>query len=105
MYRSASYNPFNESVFLRTWSEEGVRIETEIPFRPYLFLEKEGADDATSIFKTSLVKKQLKNSMERKRFVDSTANKRIFHNLAPEQQFLSKCIKIKTTSRSFLNIP
>jgi DNA polymerase elongation subunit (family B) len=101
MYRSASYNPFNESVFLRTWSEEGVRIETEIPFRPYLFLEKEGADDATSIFKTSLVKKQFKNSMERKRFVDSTANKRIFHNLAPEQQFLIEMYKDQNSKPEF----
>jgi DNA polymerase elongation subunit (family B) len=101
MYRSASYNPFNESVFLRTWSEEGVRIETEIPFRPYLFLEKEGADDATSIFKTSLVKKQFKNSMERKRFVDSTANKRIFHNLAPEQQFLIEMYKDQNNNPEF----
>ena len=105
MYRSASYNPFNESVFLRTWSEEGVRIETEIPFRPYLFLEKEGADDATSIFKTSLVKKQFKNSMERKRFVDSTANKRIFHNLAPEQQFLIEMYKDQNNKPEFSKHP
>ena len=105
MYRSASYNPFNESIFLRTWSEEGVRIETEIPFRPYLFLEKEGADDATSIFKTSLVKKQFKNSMERKRFVDSTANKRIFHNLAPEQQFLIEMYKDQNNKPEFSKHP
>jgi DNA polymerase elongation subunit (family B) len=105
MYRSASYNPFNESVFLRTWSEEGVRIETEIPFRPYLFLEKEGAEDATSIFKTSLLKKQFKNSMERKRFVDSTANKRIFHNLAPEQQFLIEMYKDQNNQPEFSKHP
>lgn len=105
MYRSASYNPFNESVFLRTWSEEGVRIETEIPFRPYLYLEKEGATDATSIFKTSLLKKQFKNSMERKRFVDSTANKRIFHNLAPEQQFLIEMYREQNNKPEFSKHP
>ena len=105
MYRSASYNPFNESVFLRTWSEEGVRIETEIPFRPYLYLEKEGATDATSIFKTSLLKKQFKNSMERKRFVDSTANKRIFHNLAPEQQFLIEMYRDQNNKPEFSKHP
>ena len=65
MYRSASYNPFNESIFLRTWSEDGERIDTEIPFRPFLFLEKEGATDAVSIFKTSLIKKQFKINYEK----------------------------------------
>jgi len=101
MYRSVSYNPFNESVFLRTWSEEGVRIDTEIPFRPYLYLEKEGATDATSIFKTSLVKKQFKNSIDRRRFVESTANQRIFHNLAPEQQFLIEMYKDQNNKPEF----
>ena len=105
MYRSASYNPFNESVFLRTWSDEGVRIETEIPFRPYLYLEKEGATDATSIFKTSLIKKQFKNSMERKKFVDSTSNKRIFHNLAPEQQFLIEMYREQNNNPEFSKHP
>ena len=81
MYRAASYNPFNESVFLRTWSEEGVRIDTEIPFRPYLYLEKEDAEDAVSIFKTSLLKKTFRNSIERKKCVDNNSNKRIFNNL------------------------
>lgn len=101
MYRNASYNPFNESVFLRTWSEDGDRIDTEIPFRPFLYLEKEGATDALSIFKTSLVKKQFRNSIERRRFVDSTANKRIFHNLGPEQQFLIEMYKDQNNDPKF----
>jgi DNA polymerase elongation subunit (family B) len=105
MYRSASYNPFNESVFLRTWTEDGDRIDTEIPFRPYLFLEKEGSSDATSIFKTSLVKKQFKNSIERRRFVDNTANKRIFHNLGPEQQFLIEMYKDQNNDPEFSQFP
>jgi DNA polymerase elongation subunit (family B) len=105
MYRSATYNPFNESVFLRTWSEEGVRIDTEIPFRPYLYLEKEGATDATSIFKTSLVKKQFRNSIERRRYVESTGNKRIFHNLGPEQQFLIEMYKDQNNNPEFSKHP
>jgi DNA polymerase elongation subunit (family B) len=88
MYRSAYYNPFEGSIFLRTWSEEGARIDTEVNFQPYLFLEKEGAVDGTSIFKTSLVKKSFRNSLERKKFVDNTSNQRIFYNIGPEQQFL-----------------
>ena len=105
MYRSVAYNPFNESVFLRTWSEDGERIDTEIPFRPYLYLEKEGADDATSIFKTSLVKKQFRNSIERRKFVDGTANKRIFHNLSPEQQFLIEMYKDQNNDPKFSQFP
>lgn len=105
MYRSASYNPFNESVFLRTWTSDGDRIDTEIPFRPFLFLEKENANDAVSIFKTNLVKKQFKNSIERRRFVESTANKRIFHNLGPEQQFLIEMYKDTNGEPSFSQFP
>jgi DNA polymerase elongation subunit (family B) len=88
MYRCVNYNPFSESIYLRTWTEDGDRIDTEIPYKPYLYMEKEGADDATSIFKTSLVKKLFKNSLERKKFVDNSSNKRIFHNVGVEQQFL-----------------
>ena len=55
MYRAAYYSPFNESVYLRTWTELGERYDTEIPFRPYLYLEKEGSTDATSVFKTPLI--------------------------------------------------
>ena len=105
MYRAASYNPFNESVFLRTWTEDGQRIDTEIPFRPFLYLEKDGAEDAVSIFKTSLMKKTFKNSLERKKFVDNTANKRIFHNLAPEQQFLIDMYKEQNGDPNFSQFP
>lgn len=105
MYRSASYNPFEETVFLRTWTENGDRIDTEVPFRPFLFLEKEGAKDAVSIFKTSLVKKVFKNSLERRRFTTNTANTRIFHNLSPEQQFLIESYKHENNDPNFSQFP
>ena len=105
MYRAASYNPFNESVFLRTWTEDGQRIDTEIPFRPYLYLEKDGAEDAVSIFKTSLMKKSFKNTIDRRKFVDNTANKRIFHNLGPEQQFLIDMYKDQNGDPNFSQFP
>lgn len=105
MYRAASYNPFKESVFLRTWTEDGDRIDTEISFRPYLYLEKEDAEDAVSIFKTSLLKKTFKNSLERKRFVDNSSNNRIFHNLSPEQQFLIDMYKDKNGDPTFSQFP
>jgi DNA polymerase elongation subunit (family B) len=105
MYRCVSYNPFNQSVYLRTWTEDGDRIDTEIPYRPYLYVEKEGATDAVSIFKTSLLKKSFENSIERRKFVDKTANKRFFHNLSPEQQFLIETYKEQNNSSKFSQFP
>lgn len=105
MYRSASYNPFKESIYLRTWTEDGDRIDTEINFRPYLYLEKEDAEDAVSIFKTSLFKKTFKNSLERKRFVDNSSNNRIFYNLSPEQQFLIDAFKDRNGDPDFSRFP
>jgi len=88
-------------MFLRTWTENGDRIDTEVPFRPYLFLEKDGATDGTSIFKTSLHKKLFKNSIERKKFTDNSTNKRFFHNLGPEQQFLVDIFKDQNNNPEF----
>lgn len=105
MYRNAFYKPFDGSVFLRTWTEEGDRIDTEIPFKPYLFLEKEGADDAVSIFKTPLIKKQFRNSLERSKFVKETAIKRIFHNLPADQQFLIDMYKDRNNDPNFSQFP
>ena len=105
MYRSATYSPFNKSIFLRTWTENGERIDAEFDYRPFLYLEKEGASDAQSIFKTSLLKKYFENSIERKRFVDNTSNNRIFHNLGPEQQFLIEMYKDQNNKPEFSQFP
>jgi DNA polymerase elongation subunit (family B) len=105
MYRSATYNPFKKSIFLRTWTEDGDRIDAEFDFRPFLYLEKEGSSDGTSIFKTALLKKSFENSIERKRFVDNTSNNRIFHNLGPEQQFLIEMYKDQNNKPEFSQFP
>lgn len=105
MYRSVSYNPFNQSVFLRTWTENGERIETETPFKPYLYLEKEDSSDGVSIFKTNLFKKTFKNSIERRRFADSTGISRLFYNLGPEQQFLIDMYKDQNSDPTFSQFP
>lgn len=105
MYRAAFYNPFTETVFLRTWSEEGKRIDTEFEFRPYLYLENSNAEDAVSIYKTNLAKKVFRNSIERRRFVDSSANNRLFHNIGPEQQFLIDMYKGQNNKAEFSQFP
>jgi DNA polymerase elongation subunit (family B) len=88
VYRNVAYNPREGTVYLRTWSDEGVRIDTEVPFSPYLFTEKRDGTDGTSIFKTPLKKHYFKNSFERNQFVNDASNPRIFGNLPIEQQFL-----------------
>ena len=105
MYRAASYNPFTGTIFLRTWSEEGVRIDTEFDFQPYLYLEKPDAEDAISIYKTNLSKRTFRNSIDRRKFVDSSANNRIFHNIGPEQQFLIDMYKGRNNDPSFSQFP
>lgn len=105
MYRAASYNPFTGTIFLRTWSEEGVRIDTEFDFQPYLYLEKPDAEDAVSIYKTNLSKRTFRNSIDRRKFVDSSANNRIFHNIGPEQQFLIDMYKGRNNDPSFSQFP
>lgn len=88
MYRNVAYNPREGTVYLRTWSDEGVRIDTEVSFSPYLFMEKRDATDGLSIFKTPLKRHYFKNSFERNQFVNDASNPRIFGNLPIEQQFL-----------------
>lgn len=105
MYRFAGYNPFEKSVFLRTWTEDGKRIDAEIPFKPYLYIEKEEAKDAISIFKTSLYKKTFDTSFARNDFVKKAGNKRLFHNLNPEQQFLLETFQDKTKKQEFSKFP
>lgn len=88
MYRNCYYDSFEGTVFLRTWSDEGVRIDTEMPFKPYLYVENPNCKDGTSIFKTPLKKHTFKNSFERSKFVKESGKKRFFGNLPPDQQFL-----------------
>lgn len=105
MYRNCYYDSFNGSVFLRTWSEEGVRIDTEMPFSPYLYTEDERGKDATSIFKTPLKKHVFRNSFERSKFVKDSSRKRYFGNLPPDQQFLIDMYRDTVHSKDFSKFP
>ena len=105
MYRNAYYSPKEGTIFLRTWSEEGTRIDTEIPFTPFLYTEKENATDAISIFKTPLKKHYFKNSFERNKFVNESTTKRLFGNFPVEQQFLIENYKNKIHEKDFSKFP
>ena len=105
MYRNASYNPREGTVFLRTWTEDGDRIDTDVPFTPYLFTEHKDSKDATSIFKTPLKKHYFKNTFERSKFVQETKNPRLFGNLSVDQQFLVDQFKEDVHKPEFSQFP
>lgn len=86
-YRNAAYNPREQCVELFTWDEEGVRIQTSIPFQPYLYIEDPNGK-STSIFQTPLRKKVFRNSYERRKYISDTGNHRLFENMGPVQQSL-----------------
>jgi hypothetical protein len=105
MYRNVYYNSREGTAFLRTWSEEGVRIDTEIPFGPYLYTEDSRGVDGVSIYKTPLKKHAFSNNFERSKFVKSTSNKRIFGNLSTDQQFLFETFKDQIDNEDFSKFP
>lgn len=86
-YRNAIYNSRNQSVTLFTWNEEGERVEYDIPFKPYLYVE-DVAGSYTSIYGTKLKQKIFNSSYERNKFVNESGIKRLFENISPTQQFL-----------------
>jgi len=105
VYRNATYNPKEGTVYLRTWTEDGDRIDTDVPFTPFLYTEKDNASEGTSIFKTSLKKHYFKNSFERNKFVNETKNSRLFGNLPVDQQFLIETFKDDVHKEEFSKYP
>lgn len=105
MYRNAAYNPKDGIVYLRTWTEDGDRIDTEVPFTPFLYTEKDGASEGVSIFKTPLKKHYFRNSFERTKFVNDTKNGRLFGNLPVDQQFLIETFKEDVHKEEFSKFP
>ena len=88
MYRNISYNSKERSMNLFTWSEDGKRIMTEMPYRPYLYVETNGASDAMSIFNTRLKKRVFNTQFDRSKYLKESGNTRVFENLNIYQQFL-----------------
>lgn len=105
MFRNATYRPREGTVYLRTWTSDGDRIDTEVPFTPFLFTENEKAKDAVSIFKTPLKKHFFKNSFERNKYVNETSIKRLFGNLPVDQQFLVETFKDDVHKEEFSKFP
>jgi DNA polymerase elongation subunit (family B) len=87
-YRNVAYDPRQELIRLFTWDSNGKRVAIDSTFHPYIFLESNNSQDATSIFNTKLKKKSFRNQFEKSRYLNETKTSRIFENLSPSQQFL-----------------
>ena len=106
MYRNAYYNSKDSTIFLRTWTEDGKRFDTEVPFQPFLYTETDKKhQEATSIFRTPLKKHTFKSSYERNQFIKNTTNPRLFNNLSCEQLFLLETYKDTVDSQDFGKFP
>jgi DNA polymerase elongation subunit (family B) len=93
MYRNIYYDYKNSVIHLWTWDQDDQRSKVEIDFEPFIYIEDKNQQDAVSIFNTNLKKLAFKNNSQRKTYVRDTQNKRIFFNLAPDQQFLLTTFK------------
>lgn len=87
MYRNCVYNNKTKSIHLWTWDAYGNRCFQELDYSPYLYLESKGGED-TSIYGTSLKKREFKTLWDRNKFVKESGITRIFENIPPYQQFL-----------------
>ena len=87
-YRNVAYDPRQELIRLFTWDKNGSRIAIDSTYHPYIFLESNAGQDATSIFKTKLKKKTFKNQFEKSKYLRESGITRVFENLSPAQQFL-----------------
>lgn len=86
-YRNAVYLPKEKVVRIYSWDDEGVRMEFDTPYEPYLMIEDQRGSHA-SIFNTKLRKRTFETQFDRSRFVKDCGTKRLFENLNPIQQFL-----------------
>jgi DNA polymerase elongation subunit (family B) len=87
-FRNIWYSNKTGTIHLWTWDETGKRIELSTSFEPYFFIESNEPADGISIFRTNLKKIKFENNYDRKKYLESSPIKKIYHNLNPEQQFL-----------------
>lgn len=87
-YRNIFYDNRNRCVHLWKWNEQGERIYTTVPFKPYLYIESQNGKDGTSIYNTALRKVEFATQHERRKFSTDGGINRLFYNIPAEQQYL-----------------
>jgi DNA polymerase elongation subunit (family B) len=104
-WRNIFYDSRSQSIHLWTWDENGNRVKYTSTFEPYLYIESPSSTDAVSIFNTPLKKLTFQNQFERNKFVTESPNKRIFHNISCEQQFLLNTFSKDSDKKDLLQHP
>lgn len=103
-YRNAVYNSRERVVDIYTWSDDGQRIVTSIPFFPYFYYEDNGGDE-TSIFDTSIKRKAFNTNYDKVLYLKERNIKRIFDNYNPVQQALIDTYSDHNDSDDFSKFP
>lgn len=86
MFRNVVYSGKDNCINLFTWNADGERIHTTHPFKPYLYIKNDTANDGVSIYNEPLKKIEFENKKDREAFAKKI--KKVYYNIAPEQQFL-----------------
>jgi DNA polymerase elongation subunit (family B) len=103
-YRNAVYNSRERVVDIYTWSEDGKRIVTSIPFFPYFYYEDNSGEE-TSIFDTSIKRKSFNTNYDKVMYLKERNLKRIFDNYNPVQQALIDTYAEHNDSDNFSKYP
>ena len=104
-YRNVYYDPKNSNIHLWAWDENGERTKFITSYEPYLYIESENGTDGRSIFNTPLKKLSFKNRKARQNYIDETPIKRLFYNIAVDQQFLLQTYKDEIDKPEFGSHP
>lgn len=89
MYRNLAYIPNQRVMRLYTWDDDGVRIETDVPYQPYFYYETVSKRyDAVSLYGTKLRKVIGTSELDRRKKIEDLNEQKIYENISPYQQFL-----------------
>lgn len=88
MYRNLYYDNYKGIMHLYTWDEDGNRIETKEPFKPFYYLDSEIDPKYKSIYGSGLKKVEFNNDFDRRQSIKNANIKKTYGNLPVEQQYL-----------------
>tara|TARA_R110002051_G_scaffold227016_4_gene289524 strand:- start:614 stop:3235 length:2622 start_codon:yes stop_codon:yes gene_type:complete len=91
---------------LFTWDDNGTRIETDRPYRPYFYYEtNSNRYDATSLYGTKLRRITANSELDRRKKIQDLNDHKIYENISPYQQFLVDSFWESHESDTFSKFP
>jgi len=88
MWRNVHYDPRKRIIHNWGWDKKGNRTHIIEDIKPYLFVESQNHNDATSIYDTPLKKLEFPSEFDRRRYASDSGIHRLFYNIRVEQQYL-----------------